>query len=220
MSNHTTQDIEAVTRMVVERYTYEGFLFTALDVSNTVKQQLPGIRHREVAPIVRDLFQDGAFGDDYERTTIDVTLQNGSTTQALLYHLEDDEPDDYAGTQRQQVAIPPVPVSTSGPVAAAPATDSVAVDVGRDGRARIPRAFVQQAGITTDEVLVCLQGAGPQLLLCAPSQSQTPTIARLKCTHPTILYVPLSLLTNFDLTKPLVATKNPQGIIIDGTPAN
>src|SRR5262249_33903333 len=58
-------DVENVTRRVMDRFGCEGFLFTALDVSNQVKQSLPGVRHREVAPIVRDLFDDGVMGESY-----------------------------------------------------------------------------------------------------------------------------------------------------------
>jgi hypothetical protein len=220
MTDHSTQDIETVIRMVVERFTCEGFLFTALDVSNRVKQELPGVRHREVAPIVRDLYQDGDFGSDYTRSTIKVTLQNGSTTEALLYHLDDDEPDDYAGTQRAQVAIPPLPVSSFGPVTPAVTSNTATLEVGRDGRARLDRSFIQQAGIAGDEVLVSLKDSGPALLLHHPSTNPGPVLARLQYTHPTLLHVPISLLTAFDLSQPLLARQDSQGLVVEGTPSS
>src|SRR5882724_6794649 len=76
-------DVENVTRRVMDRFACEGFLFTALDVSNQVKLSLPGVRHREVAPIVRDLFEDGVMGASYLQTLIDVQLPNAQTTQAF-----------------------------------------------------------------------------------------------------------------------------------------
>ena len=45
--------LTGVTQRVVDVFTHGGFLFTGLDVSNSVKQTLPSVRHREIAPIVR-----------------------------------------------------------------------------------------------------------------------------------------------------------------------
>lgn len=209
-------DIESVTRRVVDRFTREGFLFTALDISNAVKGSLPGVRHREVAPIVRDLFQDGAFGDDYTRTLIDVTADNGNRVSAYLYHLDEDDPDDYAGSQRQQRAIPPVPVSVLMQPGAQ--SNQVNVDIGKDGRGRIPRTLLDRAGITSQEVSLEPIGSGPSLLLCDPANGSGVAVARLAFTHPTVLYVPLSLLAGLVLDRPITATIEPRGVRIDGTP--
>ena len=207
-------DVENVTRRVVDRFTCEGFLFTALDISNAVKQSLPGVRHREVAPIVRDLFEDGIMGDDYVQTLIDVQISNGQTVQAFLYHMEDDDPDDYAGTQRQQQAIPPIPVQqlVHG---GAPATE-VTVEIGKDNRARIPRDFLERNGLTSGTIHV-EQAAVPQtLLLREPASAAGPALAVLGFTHPTLLYVPVSVLQGFDLTKPVVAKPDPSGVLLVG----
>ena len=59
----TDKVLRAVTQRVMDSFTAQGALFTALDVSNAVKGTLPDIRHREVAPIVRDLYERGAMGD-------------------------------------------------------------------------------------------------------------------------------------------------------------
>ena len=53
MTTKTTDKVlRAVTQRVMDSFTAQGALFTALDVSNAVKGSLPDIRHREVAPLV------------------------------------------------------------------------------------------------------------------------------------------------------------------------
>jgi hypothetical protein len=205
-------DVENVTRRVMDRFSCEGFLFTALDVSNQVKQSLPGVRHREVAPIVRDLFEDGVLGESYMQTLIDVLIPGGQTTQAFLYHLEDDDPEDYAGTQRQQSAIPPVPVQqlVSGGVLPAELT----IELGKDDRARIPRDFLERNGLTSGTVHV-EQGPTPKtLLLCEPTAATGTALISLGYSHPTLLYLPISLLHGFDLTRPVVAKPHGRGVML------
>ena len=205
-------DVENVTRRVMDRFGLEGFLFTALDVSNQVKQSLPGVRHREVAPIVRDLFDDGVMGESYVQTLINVQLPDGQTTQAFLYHLEDDDPDDYAGTQRQQRAIPPVPVHQLVQGGVLPA--EIPLEIGKDARARIPRDFLERHGLTSGTIHV-EQGPTPKtLVLCEPSAATGPALAVLGYAHPTLLYVPVSLLQGFDLTKRVVAKPDGRGVVL------
>jgi hypothetical protein len=205
-------DVENVTRRVMDRFGCEGFLFTALDVSNQVKLSLPGVRHREVAPIVRDLFDDGVMGATYLQTLIDVQLPNGQATQAFLYHLDSDDPDDYAGTQRQQAAIPPVPVHQLVQGGVLPA--ELTIEIGKDGRARIPRDFLERNGLTSGTVHVELTPAPKTLLLCEPAAATGPALASLGYPHPTLLYVPVSLLQGFDLTRPVVAKPHGPGVLL------
>ncbi len=103
----TQSEIVAMTREVVEHLSKNGFMFTALDVSNEVKQELVGVRHRQVSPLVRQLFADKVMGPDYTRTQIDVVTSQGKTVQAFLYHDKNDEHEDYSGSQREQRALPP-----------------------------------------------------------------------------------------------------------------
>ena len=89
MSDVSQEQLLAVTKRVVDKYTFEALLFTSLDVSNAVKQTLPTVRHREVAPIVRTFFDDAVMGDTYTRTLIDVMAggARGKKAEAYLYHL-------------------------------------------------------------------------------------------------------------------------------------
>jgi hypothetical protein len=206
-------DVENVTRRVMDRFACEGFLFTALDVSNQVKQSLPGVRHREVAPIVRDLFDAGVMGESYVQTLIDVQLPQGQTTQAFLYHLEDDDPDDYAGTQRQQRAIPPVPVQQLVQGGILPA--ELTLEIGRDARARVPRDFLERNGVTSGTVQLEATGRPKSFLLCDPRAATGPAIASLGYTHPTLLYIPTSLLQGLDLSRPVVAKAHARGVVLE-----
>lgn len=88
--------------------------FTSLDVSNRVKQEgFADIRHRQIAPIVRQAYMDGEFDFfGYSRTLVSVTLNNGQTTKAFLYHHQSVDPDSY--DKLNQIAI--IPVGASAPV--------------------------------------------------------------------------------------------------------
>jgi len=80
--------------------------FTSIDVSNRVKQNGLFVRHREVAHLVRtayankDLVQYG-----YVRDLINVTLKNGESAQAFLYHHATVPTSEYK--LRDQVALSP-----------------------------------------------------------------------------------------------------------------
>ena len=163
------QDIEAETANVIRDFTEQGHMFTALDVSNEVKNRLPGVRHREVAPIVRDFFASGGFADEYAQTLIQVQLPNGQTAEAFLYHDEADDPDDYAGNQRRQHAKTPAAVryvppgqplppsmnpAPTPPVQAMSAAtsagsqngpDTLLLRIAADGSLRVPKSFVEKA---------------------------------------------------------------------------
>lgn len=74
----------------VREFVRNGEMFTALDVSNKVKQTMPHARHREVRDVVRNVFSSEIESNGYARTPISVTLADGTTAEALLYHLLSD----------------------------------------------------------------------------------------------------------------------------------
>src|SRR5262245_65614302 len=76
-------ELYAVTARVVDEFTSAAMLFTALDVSNAVKQTLPEARHREISPIVRDIFERRGMGA-YQQTSIDVMAQGNKPEHAVL----------------------------------------------------------------------------------------------------------------------------------------
>lgn len=78
--------LENTVRSVIEDFMLNEVLFTALDVSNTVKQSLPHARHREVRDVVRSLFTSDMEPKSWARTPISVSLDDGTNTEALLYH--------------------------------------------------------------------------------------------------------------------------------------
>lgn len=105
MNTQLTNAVEAVILTKMQ----SGESFTALDVSNAVKAaQLP-FRHREVAAVVREIYNSGAMTYfDYERALIPVWTEEGGAkaAEAYLYHPENVNPLDY--TARNQGALPPV----------------------------------------------------------------------------------------------------------------
>jgi hypothetical protein len=101
------EELAAVTARVLDTFTSSGMLFTALDVSNAVKGTLTDIRHREVAPLVREAFERGSMGP-YRQTLIDVMAEGRKAVQAFLYHLPKHPTSNYDDSMRNQLAIPPV----------------------------------------------------------------------------------------------------------------
>lgn len=110
--------IEQNVNLTVEAFVANGESFTALDVSNAVKGAGVFCRHAEVRDYVRRYFRSGGMVG-YTRTPIGVTLPNGASESAMLYHsdqLTPDELDDvYPAAKRNQSAQP----TPSGLVAAA-----------------------------------------------------------------------------------------------------
>jgi hypothetical protein len=118
--------VDSVVSAVVKDFISAGILFTALDVSNKVKETLPLARHREVRDLVRGMFLTEIEPAGYARTPINVVLDDGSMTGALLYHPLSDSWDldnKYDSQQRAQKASKPTQYSnpttiTVNPVAA------------------------------------------------------------------------------------------------------
>lgn len=78
--------LEDLVLETVKSFVKSDQLFTALDVSNKVRETLPIARHREVRDLVRGLFHSEIESVGYARTPIQVTLAGGATAEALLYH--------------------------------------------------------------------------------------------------------------------------------------
>lgn len=104
-------NLEDTVRSVVQDFISRDVLFTALDVSNSVKQSLPNARHREVRDVVRSIFSTDIETQGWARTPITVTLGDGTTAEALLYHSLTDSWDldnKYSAQQRTATAYRPV----------------------------------------------------------------------------------------------------------------
>ena len=86
MRNDYELDLENAVRSVVNSFMDYDTLFTALDVSNEVKKTMPTATHRDVRNEVRRLFAEIIEPAGWSRNEIDVTLEDGSTRTALLYH--------------------------------------------------------------------------------------------------------------------------------------
>lgn len=227
-------EVRDVTRRVIERFTQNGFMFTALDVSNEVKQQLSGVRHRDVAPLVREMFDDDVMGDAYTRTLIDVMAGGSKKAEAFLYYDEEDDPEDYDGSLREQTAAPPSSSSSQGssPAAAAPPVSSPAdgnsaptapandpsvlkLDIDDDEGIVIPKSFVEFAVIHDDKVFLDAAMIGSGLVIKPPDGSRP--LAELDVTAQGV-EVPASLLLAFDDEEPLILRAGVRIIEIEGTP--
>lgn len=113
------QTLDDVVRVTVQQFVKDGLLFTGLDVSNKVKETLPFARHSEVSELVRLSFVSEMEPAGYAKTPIDVTLKDGSSRTAMLYHALSDswDLDNKYDTQKRAQ-------TTSKPNAAVPATVS------------------------------------------------------------------------------------------------
>lgn len=219
MNDVSSDVLSGVTHRVVDLYTQGGFLFTALDVSNAVKQTLPTVRHREVAPIVRALFDQGFMGEDYERSLINVVAEGRKPAEAFLYHLKGaDLVAGYGEDRRRQLAIPPVSASLEDDDGDLEDDDpEVTLEIGADGRLRVPRKLLALAGITSEKVVA--EQVGDELLLSAfLSFMSPPTRAQvLEIAHPSLLHVPRSLVELFDASEPITAGVRGNQVRIAGT---
>ena len=132
------QTLDDVVRSVIQDKMNASELFTALDVSNKVKETMPSARHREVRDLVRGMFTTDMSTAGWARTPITVTLADGSTTEALLYHPLADSWDldaKYDDQKRVQSAskssssVVPATVAANGTVTVTPSVAPVAVSV-------------------------------------------------------------------------------------------
>lgn len=114
--------VESVVSLTIQDFVRDGVLFTALDVSNKVKEVLPLARHREVRDLVRALFTTDIEPASYARTPITVTLGDGTTAEALLYHPLVDSWDLDAKYDAQKRAQTVTQLAVPTPVVALPAT--------------------------------------------------------------------------------------------------
>lgn len=128
-------NLEDTVRSVVQDFIKNEVLFTALDVSNGVKQQLPHARHREVRDVVRSMFAADIESKGWARTPISVTLEDGNTADALLYHPLTDSWDldsKYDAQQRVKTPFRPIAAAQAA-VFQAQTTQAASVTVDDDG---------------------------------------------------------------------------------------
>ena len=85
MSTDSVIDLKQVVSSVISQLVLSRELFTALDVSNLVKQKM-NVKHRQVRDVVREIWDDRDLLVSYGRTLISVTLADDSVVKAMLYH--------------------------------------------------------------------------------------------------------------------------------------
>lgn len=137
-------NLEKVVEKVVESFIDKRWPFTALDISNGVKKEdgAEAVRHRDVAPVVRNIFMAGLMTNSYEQDLIDVTLPNGDKRNAYLYHHWSTDCDNY--TNRTQQAVAPKVANTTK------VSDKL-------GGATITNVMAQKANVTAKDVKVTVQ---------------------------------------------------------------
>lgn len=138
--------LEDLVLDTIQNFMDNNVLFTALDVSNEVKKNMPLSRHREIRDIVRQQFSSYMEPRGYGRTPITVTLTDGSSADALLYHdLSEswDLDNKYSVQQRSQTAVRPTVAQavtpTPVPVVSVPATATITIS------APVPFSAAKQA---------------------------------------------------------------------------
>jgi hypothetical protein len=108
--------LDDVVRDTVQNFINDSALFTALDVSNKVKEIVPFAKHRDVRDLVRASFSSEIEPQGYAKTPIQVVLGDGSTVEALLYHSLADSWDldaKYDSQKRNQSVFKPAAKSVS-----------------------------------------------------------------------------------------------------------
>jgi len=211
--------MEAVTARVLDRFTAAAMLFTALDVSNTVKESLADVRHRDISPLVRQAFERGAMGS-YASTQIDVNA-GGKTVQALLYHLPTQAPDLYDEKMRTQLARPPKKGADKKVTDAQiqDETVSASVPVGQDGRGRVSRRLLANAGLDGDEVLVVVSSDPPLLKIFAEDAEaeEAEDGEPVSFEHPDLLHLSAQMVAVFPQGVQLVARVENECVVVSAT---
>ena len=124
--------LEDTVRSVVKDFVQNEVLFTALDVSNKVKEVLPHEKHRAVRDVVRGMFTTDIESQGWARTPITVSLTDGSTAEALLYHNLTDSWDldnKYDAQQRAKTTYKPVQAAQATVATAAQYLNPASVNV-------------------------------------------------------------------------------------------
>jgi hypothetical protein len=224
-------ELYAVTARVVDEFTSAALLFTALDISNAVKQTLTDARHREISPIVRDIFERKGMGA-YTQTMIDVMAQGSKPAKAYLYHLPEQPAAMYDDAMRTQLATPPQRTNRVEEQAVSSSSTEAGVRIGKDGRGRVPRTLIQNAGINGDQVLVRSEAAVPRLVIVAAGSAPvaaavdplyalpdlffaaTDSGQPIAYEHPTLLHIPRSMLDLFGPDPNLVAKIEANSVVI------
>jgi hypothetical protein len=221
-------ELYAVTARVVDEFTNAAMLFTALDVSNAVKQTLTEARHRDISPIVRELFERRGMGA-YTQTLIDVVASGHKPAKAFLYHLPEQTPALYDDAMRSQLATPPQRQAPPQTEQFASSSSEAGVRIGKDGRGRVPRALLENAGIRGDQVVVRSDATGPKLTIAATSSATAPVDPAaspdlfyaatdngqpLAYEHPSLLHLPRSVLDIFGQDPNLVARIDGSTVIV------
>lgn len=205
MAKTTPEQLAAVTARVLDTFTSSGMLFTALDVSNAVKGSLSDIRHREVAPLVREAFDRGSMGP-YRQTLIDVVTEGRKAAQAYLYHLPKHPTSNYDDSMRSQLAIPPVAISEGDDdESITDATVDALVKVGLDGRGRVPRHLLKNAGIQGDDIIIRVQAVPPKIEIHPKGASVTGQTQEVTMDHPSLLHIPDTMIEVFGKGASLLA---------------
>lgn len=190
-----TQLINVVETVVLARMQAQES-FTALDISNALKAEKYPFRHREVAEVVREIYESGAMTPfHYQRSLITVLIEGGAkTAEAYLYHHNSVDANDYIA--RDQEALPPVPTQQardlSDCVAAGPlgllqrprSTAGVTRNSAprssqgrRDGALPIPRRLLEQLGWMVGSLLAVV--VEPGRLTLKPDTSASDRFVRV-----------------------------------------
>jgi hypothetical protein len=129
-----TTQLEDLVKATVLDFMAKDTLFTALDISNSVKESMPLARHREVRDVVRALFATDIEPAGWARDNISVTLEDGSPQTAMLYYplsASWDLNTQYDDQKRAQVSKKTVPT---------PAPSCSSVLLGTDGTIKVVAA--------------------------------------------------------------------------------
>lgn len=96
-------DLRKKVSEIVDGFCNDCKSFTSLDASNGVKINGLNVKHSDVSSIVRNLYMIGSLSIySYERTLIDVVVNNNST-KSYLYHRYNVDPKDYKNIEQTAI---------------------------------------------------------------------------------------------------------------------
>lgn len=188
MNTHTNIPLTNLIEQTILDQMRAKASFTALDISNRLKADRYPMQHRDVAAVVRDIFQSGAMRHyEYERKLIPVVTDGGTKqTQAFVYHFTETRPRTYQ--TRNQEALPPVPADQARDLADSAAASPLPIlprplpsrrksggrqGSRRDGALAVPSQILRQLG-WSDGLCLSLSGDAGQIIVEACNAGEKP----------------------------------------------
>jgi len=141
----------------VNELTSDEKMFTAFDVTVSLRNDGEHIEHKDVKQIVHEIYENQDMDPAYDRTAI--TVPNTNVQAFLYYHITSD-PDDYEPIKKNYIPITKSQKTTTKGLRTKQPVDGSLDDAmpTSEGRLNIPSKLIKDAGLDGKVVDICYNG--------------------------------------------------------------